>query len=390
MTTQTSPSLATLGLFSGAPQHENFARIKELAPTRAMAPSTEPSTFPDGAPIALPATYDHEGEARATEDFFVDTDTAALLVLEDGLVRHERYALTGGRDVQWMSMSVAKSFVSALIGIAVAEGHIDGVEEPISDYVPVQPGSAYDGVSIRHVLQMSSGARWNEDYNDPDSDIYRLGAVMSGAGTLADFVATMVRESEPGTVCRYNSADTQALGELLVHATQRSIADYMQEKLVEPLGMTAPGYWVLDSAGREMAFAGVNLTARDFAKLGELYRNDGVYNGTQVVPAAWVRASVTPDAPHLIAGRPILADHPLPLGYGYQWWLPDGDRGEFSAIGVYNQFVYVDPSRGVVIVKLSANRAYGTTPDESTNRDIETIAFLRAIAEHCDAVGKTA
>jgi CubicO group peptidase (beta-lactamase class C family) len=289
-----------------------------------------------------------------------------------------------------MSMSVAKSFVSALIGIAVAEGHIDGVEEPISDYVPVQPGSAYDGVSIRHVLQMSSGARWNEDYNDPDSDIYRLGAVMSGAGTLADFVATMVRESEPGTVCRYNSADTQALGELLVHATQRSIADYMQEKLVETLGMTAPGYWVLDSAGREMAFAGVNLTARDFAKLGELYRNDGVYNGTQVVPAAWVRASVTPDAPHLIAGRPILADHPLPLGYGYQWWLPDGDRGEFSAIGVYNQFVYVDPSRGVVIVKLSANRAYGTTPDESTNRDIETIAFLRAIAEHCDAVGKTA
>jgi CubicO group peptidase (beta-lactamase class C family) len=377
-------SFADLGLFTGAPQHQNFARLTDLLPTRAMTASSSPAMFPKGNPIHLPATYEYEGVAKSIEEFFVETDTAALLVLKDGVVRHERYALTGGRDVHWNSWSVAKSFVSALVGIAHAEGHIASIDEPISAYVPVEPGSAYDKVSIRHVLQMSSGARWNEDYNDPHSDVHRLAAAMTGASTLDAFVATMAREHPPGTVCRYNSADTQALGAMLVHATQRTLADYMQDKLAEPLGMIEPGYWLIDSAGREMAFGGLNLTAHDFAKLGELYRNNGVWQGQQIVPSAWVRASVTADAPHLAPGQPILADHTLPLGYGYQWWLPDGNRGEFSAIGIYNQFVYVDPSRGMTIVKLSANRAYGTTPDGSTNREMENIAFLRAIADKSD------
>ena len=133
-------------------------------------------------------------------------------------------------------MSVAKSVISALVGIAVGEGHISSIDQPISDYVRTTPGSAYDGVWIREVLQMSSGARWMKDYNDPVSDIYRLAAAMGNGGTLEEFVATMVRENEPGRICRYNSGDTQALGHLLVSATNRSITDYMQEKLVEPLG----------------------------------------------------------------------------------------------------------------------------------------------------------
>ena len=233
---------------------------------------------------------------------------------------------------------------------------------------------------------MSSGARWNEDYNDPTSDVHRLGAAMAGAMSLDAFVATMVRGTAPGTVCRYNSGDTQALGSLLVKATGRSLTDYMREKLVEPLGFEGDAFWLIDGTGMEMAFAGLNMTARDFAKLGELYRNHGRWNGRQIVSEAWVRASVRADAPHLEPGRPILADHPLDLGYGYQWWLPGGDHGEFSAIGIYNQLVYVDPSRGVTIVKLSANPAYGTTMDERTNREMENIAFLRAIAASFDRI----
>jgi len=158
----------------------------------------------------------------------------------------------------------------------------------------------------------------------------------------------------------------------------------MRETLVEPLGFEYDSYWLVDGMGMEMAFAGLNVTARDFAKLGELYRNHGRWNGTQIVPEWWVRASVLADAPHLEPGKPILADHALDLGYGYQWWLPDGDRGEFSAIGIYNQLVYVDPSRGVTIVKLSANPAYGTSMTEATNREMENIAFLRAIGESFD------
>lgn len=381
----TQTSMIELGLFSGQPQYGNFCRFKDILPVSRMAAAATPFQFADGTSVALPQTYSFDGADKSTESFLADTDTAAVLVLKDGAVVHELYRLTGGRDVQWISWSVAKSFVSALVGIAVAEGAIRNIEDPISDTIAVEPGSAYDGVSIRHVLQMSSGARWNEDYADPASDVHRLGATMAGAMSLDTFVATMVAESQRGTVCRYNSGDTQALGELLVKATGRSLTDYMHDKLVEPLGFEADAYWLVDGTGMEMAFAGLNVTARDFAKLGELYRNGGRWNGQQIVPQDWVEASVRADAPHLQPGQPILADHPLDLGYGYQWWLPNGERGEFSAIGIYNQLVYVDPSRGVTIVKLSANPAYGTTMDESTNREIENIAFLRAVAAATDA-----
>lgn len=377
-------NLTDLGLFTGRPQFENFPRFKEALPVSRMAAAARPFSAPLGAAVSLPATYAFADEQRSADAFLAQTDTVALLVLKDGAVRHELYRLTGGRDVQWISWSVAKSFVSALVGIAVAEGHIRSIADAISDYVDVEPGSAYDGVRIKDVLQMSSGARWNEDYNDPTSDVHRLGAAMAGAMSLDAFVATMVRGTAPGTVCRYNSGDTQALGSLLVKATGRSLTDYMREKLVEPLGFESDSYWLVDGTGMEMAFAGLNMTARDFAKLGELYRNGGRWNGRQIVPADWVTASVRADGAHLRPGQPILADHPLDLGYGYQWWLPDGDRGEFSAIGIYNQLVYVDPSRAVTAVKLSANPAYGTSMDEATNRELENIAFLRAVAAACD------
>ena len=373
-----------LALFSGATQHNNFNRLHQLAPTRMMARSSKPFVFPKGPDIDLPSNYEHDGVQKSIEEFYSETDTTALLVLKDGQLRFERYSLTGGSDVHWISWSVAKSFISALVGIALSEGHISDIKDAISDYVPVPPGSAYFGVSIKDVLQMSSGARWSEDYSDPNSDVMRLGGVMGGALSLEEFIAGMAPESIPGTVCRYNSGDTQALGALLVHATKRSISDYMREKLCEPLGMNAPSYWLIDNTGMEMAFAGAILTGLDFVKLGELFRNNGTWQGMQVVPADWVKASITPDAPHLVPGRPWLNDHNLPLGYGYQWWIPDGQCGEFTALGIYNQLVYVDPSRGVVIYKQSANRAYGTTKDEATNRDIESIYFLRAIARQFD------
>lgn len=371
-----------LALFSGAPQHQNFGRFKDMAPTSAMAASKKPFAFPIGKTIDLPQQYRFEGHTKSVEDFFTETDTTALLVLKDGQMVMERYALTGGPDVHWISWSVSKSFVSALVGIAVHEGHIRSIEDPISDYIPVPKGSAYHGVSIKHVLQMSSGARWNEDYSDPSCDVFRLAAAMGGAMSLEEFVAGMATESPPGTVCRYNSGETQALGMLLAYATKRTLSDYMQEKLFEPLGMNAVGYWLVDKTGKEMAFAGLNLIARDFIKIGELYRNDGVWNGQQVVPSAWVKASITADAPHLVPGKPWLSDHTLPFGYGYQWWLPASQDGEFTALGIYNQVVYGDRSKGVVIYKQSANRAYGTSKDEATNREIETIEFVRAIARH--------
>lgn len=364
-------------LFSGAPQYERFDRMTEIFPHVTMSASPNPLRFPQDAPIALPETFLRDGVPRETARLLAETETAALLVLHRGAVRFERYWLTGGEKVRWASMSVAKSLISAAVGIAVREGAIGGIDEPITAYVPVLCGSAYDGVAIRHVLQMSSGAGWNEDYGHPDSDINRFLRAFAGGGAFAGFVASLRREKVPGTYNLYNSADTQALGMLLAAATGRTIRDYVEEKLWHPLGAESDACWLVDGDGMEMAFGGLTATARDYARLGELYRLGGRWQGRQLVPAEWVKSSVTPDAPHLMPGP--RATSGSVLGYGYQWWVMDGTEGEYSAIGVYNQFVYVNPARGVVIVKLSASRDYAAFGDESSWREMETMEFFRSI-----------
>jgi len=378
--TRTLSNLNELGLFTGAPQHENFARLKTLVPVVEMKASSRPRPFSEGAPVELIRTYRHGGKICEMEAFLAATDTSALLILKDGEIRYEKYWLTGGRDVQWTSFSVAKSFISALIGIAVDEGAIRSLEEPIDAYVSALKCSGYAGVRIKDILQMSSGTRWNENYSDPNSEVHALAKALGPGGSLDSFVSTRVNELKPGSLCRYNSADTQALGMLLAAATGSSIASYMREKLSEPLGMESPSYWLVDSKGREMAFAGLNLTARDFAKLGELYRNGGYSDDRQIVPTKWVEASTRVDGPHVAPGKLTDGVDILPFGYGYQWWLLPGDRGAFAGMGIYNQFVFVDPSAGVVIVKLSANRAFGTLPGQTTNKNLENISALQAIA----------
>lgn len=370
-------------IFTGVPQYDNFARMQQLCPTSALEPSQDPFEFSHGTHIELPTTYEFEGNTRNLHMLLGATHTAALLVLKRGEVRFEQYWLSGGPEVQWLSMSVAKSFISALVGIALAEGLIDNIEDPIDKYAAGLAGSAYEGVRIKDVLQMSSGARWNEDYSDPKSEIFRLSVALGGGGTFDEFMAGMPRETEPGTRCMYNSADTQALGMLVAAASGRSITQYMQEKLYAPLGMASRGFWITDRLGREMAYGGLLLTARDFVKIGELYRNGGKWRDRQLIPSDYVAASISADAPHVRPGGPIVGDHTFGPGYGYQWWLPEGGLGDYSAIGVYNQYIYVDPTHDTVIVKLSANPAYGTTTKEADNKDLENIAALRAISHNC-------
>lgn len=362
-------------LFSGAEQYRSFNRLADVFPHHVMKASSSAYVFPRGEAIRLPDRYLFQGSPQDTPRFLTDTDTVALMVVADGAVVYENYWLSGGEDVHWMSMSVGKSFVSALVGIALEEQHIGSVEDPVTDYVPELAGSAYDGVRIKDLLQMSSGARWNEDYSDPDSDIMRFIQTFGSGASLNDFAASLVRARAPGTYNYYNSMDTQALGMLLVAATGQSLAAYAQAKLWEPLGMERDGYWLTDDAGMEMAAGGLQVVARDYAKLGQLYLDEGRWRGRQILPAAWVHDSVTPDGPHLQPGL-----HPeYPVGYGYQWWVPQGDEGEFSAVGVYNQFIYVNPTKRLVIVKLSANSDYGLTNDDSSWRELETFELFRAI-----------
>ncbi len=363
-------------LFSGKEQFQNLNRVHTLFPKTTVLPSSNPLLFQLDEPKELPTKFIFEGKQVDVDEYLLRTDTAALLIIQNGKIKYENYWLTGGPDEHWFSFSMAKSFISALIGIAIHQKYINSIEDKITFYVPQLKNSAYDNVRIKDILQMSSGASWNEDYGDPNSDINRSARIFAIGGSLDEFTSSLEKELEPGSFNRYNSTDTQALGMLLREATGASITEYMQKMLWEPIGAEKNGYWIVDSENMEMAYAGFMATARDYAKLGELYRLKGNLNNKQIIPSEWIELSTKPDGPHLLPGDNPLSD--FPLGYGFQWWIPD-NSGDFSAIGVYNQFIYVSPKNNTVIVKLSANSSYGTSNDANGKSELEGISFFKAI-----------
>lgn len=350
---------------------QNFQHMDDMFSSRAIQHGDDVLAFAEGT-YTLPETFTHRGKTFETEPFLERMKTTGLIIVQDETILLERYGrghTPAGRHIAW---SVTKSFVSALFGIAVAEGHLQDLMQPVSEILPELEGSGYDGVPIKHVLQMSSGVRFDEDYGDPFSDINRMGPSMA-TGSLLDFAATLEREREPGTVQHYVSVDTQVLGEILVRVTGQDLATYATEKLWKPLGMEFDAYFVTDGTGMEWAFGGLNASLRDFARFGWLYAHGGRRDERQIVPEAWVKASVTPDAAHLVPG-----DEPGgEMGYGYQWWIPGGSQGEFTALGVYGQFIYVDPARRVVIAKNSVDADF--QKDRFENGQI-TLALFRAIA----------
>ncbi|MBS0470220.1 MAG: serine hydrolase [Proteobacteria bacterium] len=351
--------------------------MSAIYPVRVIRRASRPAPFESGGQIELPASFPHLGQTLNAAELIAKTETTGLLVLKDGKAVFEEYRLGNDATTQSISWSVCKSFVSALVGIAIEDGAIGSVEDPVDRYAPGLSGSAYGGVRLKDVLQMSSGARWNEDYSDPESDINRFGRLLVDGTSFDAFAASCVNEKPPGTFNRYNTTDTHVLGMVVRHATGRPLAEYLREKLWEPLGMEADGFWIVDVTGAEFAGGGLNAILRDYAKLGLLYLNDGAIGGRQIVPRAWVHASVTPDSPHVMPG--VRDSAALPWGYGYQWWVPD-NSGAYCAIGIYGQFIFVDPKARVVIAKTSAYRDYGRSPKPEHYLTAEQISLFKAIA----------
>jgi CubicO group peptidase (beta-lactamase class C family) len=364
-------------MFSGQLQADNFRQMASIFPARVVRRSSRPQPLVKEKSRALPQLFEFNGVSLDTEAFLNSVDTTGLIVIKDECVVYENYWHGYDETTHAISWSVGKSFVSALMGVAIDEGAVRSIDDPVTQYAPELKGSAYDGVKLKDILQMSSGARWNEDYSDPNSDLNQFGRVRVQGGSVDAYCARTQREHPPGTFNRYNTLDTCVLGLLLRQATERSLSDYLHEKLWEPLGMQADCYWNIDSEGIEYAGGGLNAVLRDYAKLGLLYLHGGSWNDTQLISAEWVRASVTPDAPHLMPGkRPSAAS---PLGYGYQWWIPD-NTGAYSAIGIYNQFIYINPSARMVIAKTSAFRDFARSSKPEHSRTAEHLALFRDMA----------
>ncbi len=318
-------------LFSGRPQAENFADIATIYPVRVVPRAKQPQPLPTGTIVPLPGSYNFAGEAWSAAAFLEDTQTTGLLVLRDDTIVHERYTAPLGPHAMWPCWSVTKSFVGTLIGMAIARGLISGVDALVSDLAPLLAGSGYDGVALRDVLTMSSGARWYENYADPQSDTRRHGQVHATGGSLDAFAATLPREWPPGTRLRYNSIDTNVLGLILRRAARQGLAALLHDWLWEPLGMENDAFFIIDGEGSEWAGAGLICTLRDRARLGLLYASSGAWRGEQIVPTSWIANATSAVAPHLACETSAA----VPFGYGYQWWLHGGAA---SAIGIYNQY----------------------------------------------------
>ena len=361
----------TLTLFDEDKIIENFRSVAEFWPTRSLTQAKVPYIYTYGDSLNVPSSFAYNDQKLGTQQFLKDSWTTGLIVIQNDEIALEDYYLGNSAVTQNISWSMAKSFISALIGIAVNEGHIKSIEQSVDAYATSLVGSGYEGVSIKNVLQMSSGVAFNEDYGDFYSDINRWGRDFSLGNSQDAFAATLKNDIEPGTVNHYVSINTHVLGMVLTQATGRSITDYMQEKLYNPMGMEHDGLWIIDGQGMEMALGGLNLTLRDFAKLGSLYLHDGTFNGQQIVPASWVADSRTMDQPHLLPGNDF--------GYGYQWWMVGGDSGEFMAMGVYGQYIYINPETNTVIVKNSANPFYNDT-SYIPSSDFSHLALFRALS----------
>ena len=360
----------------------NFLTMYQSFNSTVIPASTQPFYFPLQIK-ALPDSFEYDGNLITTQNFLKNSQTTGFLVIKNGTIVYEDYQLGHQQDKQHISFSMAKSFVSALMGIAIEEGFITSIEQAVTDYVPELMGSGYEGVSIKNVLQMSSGVSFNEDYGDFNSDINRFSRATAFGTSLDDFSASLVREKEPGTYHHYVSIDTQVLGMVLTRATGQTLTHYLSEKIWQPLGMEHPAYWLADDTNMELALGGLNVSLRDYAKLGWLYLNQGSWtdkqgNTQQIVPKQWVIDSITADAPHLVAGENNPASSSS-FGYGYQWWLPLGAEDEFAAQGIYNQYIYVDPDQKLVIVKNSANYRF---TDKSLNWSAKHYAMFRATSEY--------
>ena len=327
---------------------------------------TTPVSRGDGPTVDLP--YGPERSLPEGANAWIeDRALTSLLVLKDGEIVHEEYFLGTTADDRRISWSIAKSYLSALFGVVMAEGAIASLDDPVTRYAPALAGGAYDGASIRNVLQMSSGVTFDEDYLDYNSDINRMGRVLALGGLMDDFAAGLTAtEAAPGARWQYVSIDTHVIGMVIRGATGRSIPDLMGEKIMAPLGLEREPYYITDGAGVAFVLGGLNLTTRDYARFGQMVLQDGMWQGRQVVPAAWLRESTAPSAPTA----------PGQIGYGYQWWVPVGaSEGEFLGRGIYGQYLYIDRGRGVVIVVTAADRAF-----REAGVHEENVEMMRAIA----------
>jgi CubicO group peptidase (beta-lactamase class C family) len=348
-----------------------FRNIDRLFPTRRVGASERP--FPlraTGQPFP-PITFNDGGEQYDLERYLELNRIAGLLVLKDGRIALERYRFGNTERTHWMSMSIAKSITSTLVGAALRQGYIRSLSDSVTRYVPALAGSGYAGVTVRDVLMMASGVRWNEAYSDPTSDRRRLleAQISQVPGSALGLMKSLPRAAAPGTRNNYNTGETQVVAEVLRAAVGRPLATYLADRIWSRFGMETDASWWLDSPdGVEIGGSGFSATLRDYGRFGLFILSGGVAAGDSILPTGWIAEATTPKT---------LRDG-TPLAYGYLWW--PGRDSTFMAMGIHGQYLYVNPRAEVVIV------AWGARPHPTQGQVVDDWTFCEAVTT---ALGRT-
>ena len=337
--------LDSILFWTPAQQETGYRTIEKIYPTRVIKAGANAYPLPS-ASGAFDVSYDFKGAQWTTDTFMKENRLAGLLVIKDGKIVLERYGLGRTAQDRWTSFSVGKSVTSTLIGAAIKDGYVKSLDAMVTDYLPGLQGSAYEGVTIRQLLTMTSGVRWNEDYADPQSDVaqFALGKPgQDGENPIVAYMAKLPREAVPGTRFLYKTGESDLIGVLLARATKMHPADYLSQKIWSKFGMERDAIWMLDRAGEELGGCCISMTLRDYGRFGLFILNGGVAGGEPVVPTDFLAQ----------ATRSQIKSDWDDYGYGFQWWIhPDG--GAYEAIGIFGQSIYINPAERLIIVTNSA------------------------------------
>jgi CubicO group peptidase (beta-lactamase class C family) len=334
------PSLLTL---TPDQQLEIFPHIEDSFATTTAKRGADAAPLPKSAQPITPSVTWGGSTYDDFDAFMTQARVSGVLALKNGEIVLERYALGRTEDERWTSFSVGKSITSLLIGAAIEDGYITSIDEPVTKYIPDLSGSAYDGVTIKQLLTMTSGVKWNEDYADPNSDVARSSywPGEEGVNQLVSYMRMLPRAAEPGTVFSYKTGETDMAGILVAYATGRGLSQYLSEKIWAPYGMEQDAIWIVDRDSIERGGCCISMTLRDYARVGLFVLSGGVAGGKRVVPEGYLKDATS-----------NRIEPPAMGSYGYFWWI--GQDASYSARGIFGQMIYIVPEEQLIVVVNSA------------------------------------